>query len=74
MTGGLQYFRDVQSVPEYVRILLRSATGYQLIYYSMRKLAQVAVIDDVQQFIDEKKLGPDALAPDTAGRVKARPI
>lgn len=64
MTGGLKYFRDAGSEPEYVRVLWGFANGYHLAYQSMRKLGQVSVINDVQQFIDEKELGPDALAPD----------
>jgi formamidopyrimidine-DNA glycosylase len=63
MTGGLKYFRDMEQEPEYDRVLFRFTNGYQLAYLSMRKLGEVAVIDDVEQFIDEKGLGPDALDP-----------
>jgi formamidopyrimidine-DNA glycosylase len=64
MTGGLKYFKDIKDEPQYDRVLFRFANGYQLAYLSQRKLGEVEVIDDVEQFINGKGLGPDALDPD----------
>lgn len=64
MTGGLKYFKDMEEELEHDRVLFHFANGYQLAYLSQRKLGEVAVIDDVEQFIEEKGLGPDALDPD----------
>ncbi|MEA3408661.1 MAG: DNA-formamidopyrimidine glycosylase family protein [Chloroflexota bacterium] len=63
MTGGLKYFEDMAEEPEYDRVLFHFANGYHLAYQSMRKLGEVRVVDDVEAFIDEKGLGPDALDP-----------
>ena len=64
MTGGLKYFKDIEEEPEYDRLLFYFDNGYHLAYQSMRKLGEVDVIDDVEAFIAEKELGPDALDPD----------
>ncbi len=64
MTGGLKYFKDVDEELDYDRVLFRFANGYQLAYLSQRKLGAVDVIDDVDRFIDAKRLGPDALDQD----------
>lgn len=64
MTGGLKYFKDMAQELKYDRVLFRFANGYQLAYLSQRKLGEVAVIDDLEEFVDEKGLGPDALDPD----------
>jgi len=61
MTGGLKYFKDAEEELEYDRVLFRFTNGYQLAYLSMRKLGEVALIDDVERFVDEKGLGPDVL-------------
>jgi len=64
MTGGLKYFKNMEEEPEYDRVLFRFDSGYQLAYLSQRKLGEVEVIDDLEQFIAERGLGPDALDPD----------
>ncbi len=64
MTGDLQYFKDMDDEPEYDRVLFRFEDGYQLAYISQRKLGDVEVIDDVDRFVEQKELGPDALDPD----------
>ena len=64
MTGGLKYFKGMDEDPEYDRVLFKFANGYQLAYYAMRKLGRVDVIDDVEEFVRRKDLGPDALDSD----------
>ena len=64
MTGGLKYFKDMEDEPDYTRALFTFDNGYQLAYFSQRKLGELEVIDSVDQFIKDKDLGPDALDPD----------
>jgi formamidopyrimidine-DNA glycosylase len=63
MSGDLSYFKDMADEPEYDRVLVHFANGYHLAYEAVRKLGEVAVIDDVDRFVAEKELGPDALDP-----------
>ena len=64
MTGDLAYFKDMREEPEYTRVLFCFANGYHLAYISLRKLGEVNLAEDVEAFVDEKGLGPDALDPD----------
>lgn len=64
MTSGLKYFKDRSDEPEYTKVLFRFDNGYHLAYHSTRKLGEVEVIDSVDDFIDQKDLGPDAQAID----------
>jgi len=64
MTGQLKYFKELQKDPEYDRLLISFGNGYHLAYDAMRKLGEVQLVDDVEQFIADHELGPDALSPD----------
>ncbi|MFP4345156.1 MAG: Fpg/Nei family DNA glycosylase [Anaerolineales bacterium] len=64
MTGDLKYYKVPEKEPEYDQVLLRFANGYHLAYVSKRKLGEVRLIDDVDAFIEEHDLGPDAMAED----------
>lgn len=61
MTGGLQYFKNLEKEPEYDRMLLCFANGYHLAYVAQRMLGVVSIIGDVGGFIEKQGLGPDAL-------------
>jgi formamidopyrimidine-DNA glycosylase len=61
MTGGLKYLADMDEEPKYARVLFHFANGYHLAYQSVRKLGEVKVIGEVEQFVDERGLGPDVL-------------
>jgi len=64
MTGGLSYFKDMADEPDHDCVLFQFSNGYQLAYHAMRRLGEVALIDDVDRFVAEKGLGPDALDAD----------
>jgi len=64
MTGFLKYFKAMDDEPAHARLLVNFANGYHLVYDSQRKLGEVDVTEDIQKFIEKKKLGPDALDPD----------
>jgi formamidopyrimidine-DNA glycosylase len=61
MTGDLEYYKDPEKEPKYALILLNLDNGYHLAYVNIRKLGHVGLVDDVDAFIAEKGLGPDAL-------------
>ena len=67
MTGFLKYFKDMDKEPEHDRLLISFDNGYHLAYDSQRKLGAVGLTDGVDNFIDEKELGPDALSLDLEG-------
>jgi formamidopyrimidine-DNA glycosylase len=64
MTGQLKYFKVMEREPEYDRLLISFANGYHLAYDAMRKLGEVQLVDNVEQFIADRELGPDALSPE----------
>jgi len=61
MTGDLAYFKHIEENPQYERLLLTFASGYHLAYVSQRKLGELSLIGSVEQFLERKELGPDAL-------------
>lgn len=64
MTGFLQYFKGEEEAPRYHILVISFDNGYHLAYCSRRKLGTVDLTDDPDIFIDQEKLGPDALTLD----------
>jgi formamidopyrimidine-DNA glycosylase len=64
MTGDLKYFKDMEKDTPHDRLLFSFSNGYHLAYDSQRKLGEVERIEDIEQFVEERELGPDALDPD----------
>ena len=61
MTGRLKYFKKNSSRPEHVMVLLDFKGGYSLAWVCVRKLGRMGLVKDVDSFVMEKGLGPDAL-------------
>lgn len=62
MTGRLHYYKDKGGkAPEHTRLLLDFARGYRLAYRNMRGLGRIALVKDVDDYIRDQGLGPDAL-------------
>jgi formamidopyrimidine-DNA glycosylase len=61
MTGFFKYFKNQESRPEHLRMVIDFSNGYHLGYDSMRKLGNISVAKDPESFADEKNLGMDAL-------------
>lgn len=61
MTGRLAYFRRDRGTPDYSQLLFHFSNGFALAYVSPRKLGYVTTTSDPRQFIDEHKVGEDAL-------------
>ena len=62
MTGDLSYFKDESDTPPYTCLLLDFAGGYHLAYTAPRKLGRIGMTGSLQDFIEAKSLGPDALS------------
>ncbi len=61
MTGFLKYFKNTDEEPSHSRILFTFDNGYYLSYDCQRLLGKVRLISDIDNYIKEKNLGPDAL-------------
>ena len=64
MTGNLKYFKYPDKEPSYSRLSFNFVNGYHLVYISQRMLGRIRLVNDIGQFIHNKKLGPDALKID----------
>jgi formamidopyrimidine-DNA glycosylase len=61
MTGDLLYFNNIEQEPLHSRILIEFENGNYLSYINQRMFGKVDLISSIDDFIKEKKLGPDAL-------------
>jgi len=64
MTGLLKYFMKREKDPPNERLLISFTNGYHLAYDCQRKLGHVTLVASFDQYVEEKGLGPDALASD----------
>lgn len=62
MTGFLKYFKDLEKEPPHDRLLISFKNGYHLAYDSQRKLGEIRLIEDQQEFVGKQELGPDAVS------------
>jgi formamidopyrimidine-DNA glycosylase len=60
MTGDLMIDEDC-STPRYSRIAFRFGDGTSLFYSDQRKFGAMGIIFSVEQFVNDHRLGPDAL-------------
>ena len=65
MTGSLEYFRDMDRGPPHDRLLISFENLYHLAFDDARMFGKVALVEDPDGFIREKKLGPDSLELDS---------
>ncbi len=61
MTGALEWFAD--EPPPYTRVLWRFREPPHLAYVNVRMLGGVGLVDDIEAFLAERRIGPDALDP-----------
>jgi formamidopyrimidine-DNA glycosylase len=64
MTGRLRYFRDMDEDTTHDRFLISFEDGYHLAFDDARMFGKVDLVEDPDEFIREKKLGPDPLTLD----------
>lgn len=61
MTGSLRYIPAREDPPKYTKCIFHLKNGHQLCYISKRKLGSVEITEDMDKYINEQDLGPDAL-------------
>ena len=61
MTGSLQYFKNNERVPRHARVLFVFANNHRLAFDDQRQFGQIGLLKDVDEFLKEPKLGPDAI-------------
>lgn len=66
MTGRLRYFRDMEREPKYDKFLVSFDSGYHLALDDARMFGRVDLLEDPEDFIRYKKLGPDPMHMDAA--------
>ncbi len=62
MTGDLEYYHTSLDRPRFARIVFVFDNGFNLGFLCPRKFERVGLIDDVDQFLQRKKIGQDGLA------------
>jgi formamidopyrimidine-DNA glycosylase len=61
MTGSLEYLKDDEVAPKTARVIFRFADNCGLAFDDQRKFGEIELIRDVDEFLQTRGLGPDAL-------------
>src|SRR5256714_8478389 len=61
MTGSLQYFKCDQRAPKHTRVLFAFVNAHCLAFEDQRKFGEIGLIEDVNEYLKERALGPDAV-------------
>jgi formamidopyrimidine-DNA glycosylase len=61
MTGWLQYLKRDEETPKTARVLFRFANKCRLGFDDQRKFGEIELIEDVDEFLQRRGIGPDAL-------------
>ncbi len=61
MTGGLRYYKKEDKRPEHSRVVVGFENGFHLALVFQRLFGSIGLVEEPEDFIREKKLGPDAL-------------
>jgi formamidopyrimidine-DNA glycosylase len=64
MTGWLQYLKRDEETPTTARVLFRFANNRRLAFDDQRKFGEVELIKNVDEFLQRRCIGPDALDVD----------
>src|SRR6266568_634712 len=60
MTGSLHYFKAEEQAPRHTRVLFVFANAHSLAFEDQRKFGEIGLIEDVNEFLEKRALGPDA--------------
>jgi len=63
MTGSLHYFKNEEHAPSHVRVVFVFDGNHRLAFDDQRQFGQVSLLGDIDEFLKEHALGPDALDP-----------
>jgi formamidopyrimidine-DNA glycosylase len=61
MTGWLQYLKRDEETPKTARVLFSFANNRRLAFDDQRKFGEIELIKDVDEFLQARRVGPDAL-------------
>jgi formamidopyrimidine-DNA glycosylase len=61
MTGSLEYLNQRQEIPKTARVIFCFANNRRLAFDDQRKFGEIELIEDVDEFVETRCLGPDAL-------------
>src|SRR6266513_6514037 len=61
MTGSLEYLKGQRRAPKDTRVLFGFPNHSQLAYRDQRKFGEIGLLRDVDEFLRNRALGPDAL-------------
>jgi formamidopyrimidine-DNA glycosylase len=64
MTGSLQYFKNDEQASRHARVVFVFANNRRLAFDDQRQFGQIGLLKDVDEFLKERALGPDALEID----------
>jgi formamidopyrimidine-DNA glycosylase len=66
MTGSLEYLKRDEETPKTARVLFNFANNGRLAFDDQRKFGEIELIEDVDEFLQTRRLGPDALRIDVS--------
>ena len=61
MTGSLEYLKHGEVAPKTARVIFHFATDCRLAFDDQRKFGEIGVVEDVDEFLQTRDIGPDAL-------------
>src|SRR5215813_10382125 len=61
MTGSLKYLKGQRQAPTDTRVLVFFANHSRLAFRDQRKFGEIGLLEDVDEFLGKRALGPDAL-------------
>jgi len=64
MTGSLHYFKNDERAPRHARVIFVFGNNHRLAFDDQRQFGQIGLLKDVDGFLEEHALGPDALKID----------
>lgn len=64
MTGSLEYFKNDERAPRHARVIFIFANNHRLAFDDQRQFGQIGLLKDVDEFLKNRALGPDALKID----------
>jgi len=60
MTGDLKYYNKTDDQPRFSKVVFQFNNSFNLAYISTRMFGKLDIVDTIQQFIENKKIGLDA--------------
>ncbi len=60
MSGDLKYYNSKDEPPKFSKVIFQFDSGFNLAYISIRMFGKLSITNSFEEFIEKKKLGPDA--------------